>query len=384
MGCRGKKAGRASNPRYYDVVDLKIACMLETGLVPCILGSWGYFLPAMGLPKMKQHWRNLVARYGAYPVVWCLAGETTLPTYSHWLKPGAFGLPQEEMAQLAAGWTEMSHTLRGLDPYHNPLCTHPSPSTSTSGRKALVDEGTVDFDMLQTGHGGYESLEPTVQAVTAAVAQAPRMPVINGEVNYEGIMGASSAEVQRFLFWTCITAGAAGHTYGANGIWQMNSRDDEPHQGYTPNWGDAFWQDAMCLPGSAQVGLGRKFLERYPWWLFAPRAEPALPAGHLSAYVSGIPGAVAIYYRPVGAIAGEIAGHCPGRPWLCACQGDGEPGAHYRAFYLNPRNGAETDLGAVAPDLDGFWTVPVKPTMEDWVLVLEDLEALARIAGRVF
>ena len=30
---------------------------------------------------MKRHWRNLVARYGAYPVVWCLAGEGPMPWY---------------------------------------------------------------------------------------------------------------------------------------------------------------------------------------------------------------------------------------------------------------------------------------------------------------
>jgi len=30
---------------------------------------------------MKRHWRYLVARWGAYPVVWCLAGEGTMPYY---------------------------------------------------------------------------------------------------------------------------------------------------------------------------------------------------------------------------------------------------------------------------------------------------------------
>jgi hypothetical protein len=370
------------NPRYYDMVDLKIAYMIEAGLVPCVLGCWGYFLLALGLPKMKQHWRNLVARYGAYPVVWCLAGETTLPTYSHWMAPGTASLPREEMAQLAAGWTEVGQYVRALDPYRNLLCTHPWPATSTSGRKALLDEGVVDFDMLQTGHGGYESLEFTLQAVGAALTQTPRMPVIDGEVNYEGIMGGSGAEVQRFVFWTCITAGAAGHTYGANGLWQMNSRNHEPHRGYTPNWGDGFWQDAMCLPGSTQVGLGHKFLARYPWWLFEPRSEPALPADHLSAFATGIPGAVALYYRPIGGIARKLMGISPDGYGFRPARLTVELGTHYRAFYLNPRTGAEIALGGVTPEPDGGWTVPTKPTMEDWVLVLEDPEALARIAGR--
>jgi len=51
-------------------------------LMPCIVGCWGYFLTIMGVAKAKQHWRYLVARYGAYPVFWCLAGEQTMPSTS--------------------------------------------------------------------------------------------------------------------------------------------------------------------------------------------------------------------------------------------------------------------------------------------------------------
>ena len=63
------------NPAYFDQADLRIGWLVRAGIVPCIVGSWGYYLPVMGMDKMKQHWRNMVARWGAYPVVWCLAGE---------------------------------------------------------------------------------------------------------------------------------------------------------------------------------------------------------------------------------------------------------------------------------------------------------------------
>ena len=36
-------------------------------------------MPWMGVEKVKQHWRYLIARYGAWPVVWCAAGEANLP-----------------------------------------------------------------------------------------------------------------------------------------------------------------------------------------------------------------------------------------------------------------------------------------------------------------
>src|ERR1035437_7440289 len=67
------------NPRYFDAADLRIRYLVESGLTPCIVACWGYFLPIMGVPKLKKHWRNLIARWGAYPVVWCLAGEGAMP-----------------------------------------------------------------------------------------------------------------------------------------------------------------------------------------------------------------------------------------------------------------------------------------------------------------
>src|ERR1035437_3368794 len=69
------------NPAYFDMADRRIQHLVESGLAPCIVACWGYFLPWMGVEKMKKHWRNLVARYGSYPVTWCLAGEAIMPYY---------------------------------------------------------------------------------------------------------------------------------------------------------------------------------------------------------------------------------------------------------------------------------------------------------------
>ncbi len=59
--------------------------LVEEGLTPCIVGAWGFHLPWLGLEKMKQHQRYLYARWGALPIVWCIAGELNLPYY---LNPG--------------------------------------------------------------------------------------------------------------------------------------------------------------------------------------------------------------------------------------------------------------------------------------------------------
>ena len=92
------------------------------------------------------------------------------------------------------------------------------------------------------------------------------MPVVNGEVCYEALLGTITADIPRLMFWTSMLSGAAGHTYGANGIWQLNRRDQpygkSPHGG---TYGPIPWDDAMRLPGSRQLGLAKKFLEHYPW-----------------------------------------------------------------------------------------------------------------------
>ena len=89
------------------------------------------------------------------------------------------------------------------------------------------------------------------------------MPVVNGEVCYEALLGKITADIPRLMFWACMLSGAAGHTYGANGIWQLNRRDapygKSPHGG---TYGPIPWDDAMRLPGSGQLGLAKRFLER--------------------------------------------------------------------------------------------------------------------------
>ena len=107
------------------------------------------------------------------------------------------------------------------------------------------------------------------------------MPVIAGESSYEGLDlrewggGVLSSDAARQMFWVGLMHnGAAGGTYGANGIWQVNRRD-EPY-GPSPHgrsWGSVPWDEAMKGPGSAQVGLAKQFLTRYPWHRLEPMPD---------------------------------------------------------------------------------------------------------------
>jgi hypothetical protein len=256
-------------PEYFDAADKRLQFLCDEGFTPCIVGAWGYYMQFMGEEKLKQHWRYLIARYGAMPVVWCAGGEANLPWYL------AKGFPYDDRKQVT-GWTHVLQYIRETDPYRRPLTIHPTGIGRLSARNATDDVGLLDFDMLQTPHGQQDAVGPTVMTMRQSYADQPVMPVINGEASYEMLSDSLPTQWTRSMFWLCMTTGAAGHTYGANGIWQVN-RKGQPH-GPSPHhppgstgYGKIPWDEAMNLPGSSQLGFGKKLLEQYPWQRFEPQ-----------------------------------------------------------------------------------------------------------------
>ena len=354
-----EKGYKRINPEYFNCADRRIKHLVDSGLMPCIVGCWGYHLTFAGTEKMKQHWRYLIARYGAYPVVWCLAGEYDMPYYlTHNSKQG-----EDDQLLLRKEWVEVGGYVRETDPWKNVITMHPGTIMADvpECRKA------VDLDMLQTGHSD-NSIGNAVNRVRQSYDAEPKMPVINGESVYEGIGGQCREQIQRLTFWACILNGACGHTYGANGIWQVN-RKEKPY-GPSPHgmsWGDTPWDEAARLPGSCQLGLAKRLLERYEWHRFEPHPEWVETEvceedrnRHYYPYAAGIPGKVRIIYLPF----------FYGRFKIKKLEKD----VAYKAFLFNPVNGKETILGAVRNT--GEWSFPAKkgdrlPIFQDWVLVLE-------------
>ena len=252
-------------PEYFDAADRRIEYLADQGIVPCVVGAWGFHLPWLGLETMKQHQRYLYARWGALPMVWCVAGELNLPYY---LSPD---FPNQGQAQTAE-WEKVIAYARKINAFERPISAHPTGIGRLSMRDLLKDPGLLDFDMLQTPHGQMEVIGPTVRAVQFSYAARPVMPTVNAEPSYEKLWDKTPAEVVRRVFWVCWANGVKGYTYGANGIWQLNRRD-KPY-GNSP-WGGGYgkiaWDEAMDLPGSEQVALGKKLLCEYPWQRFEPQ-----------------------------------------------------------------------------------------------------------------
>jgi hypothetical protein len=260
----------AIRPEYSDAADQRLLYLVDQGFTPVIVGAWGYFMPWMGVEKSEAHWRYLIARYGALPVVWCTAGEANLPWYL------AKGFPYDDRGQVK-DWTEVTRYLRMTDPFHRLITIHPTGIGRLSARHVMDDISLIDIDMLQTPHGKRDAVAPTINTVRESYADKPVMPVINGEASFEMLGDNLPTEWTRRMFWLCLMNGTAGHTYGANGIWQVNRRGQphgpSPHHKGGDGYGKIPWDEAMNLPGSRQAGFGKHLLQQFPWQDFQPHPE---------------------------------------------------------------------------------------------------------------
>ena len=347
------------NPDYFDLVDLRIQYLVEQGLMPNILGTWGYYLPWFGIENMKRYWNHLIARYAAYPVSWTVAGETTLTYYL--TEPQLQDSVQEFQKK---GWSEIAGYIKEIDPYQRIMAAHPGPNSG--GFEAITDADQLDLIMVQPGHSGWESLPRALNHLNTARSKYYEKPVMQGEVCFEGMFGGGcDAKLQRLLFWTNMLSGAAGHCYGADAIWQFNSEDElfgASPSGHT--WGNFTWQEAYRWQGSFYVGLGRKILEKYDWQNFQVNphwVNTHDPEDVLSPYAAGIPGKVRLCYFPKGLA-----------PWGVKNKiRNLEQNRSYSITYIDPMTGTRYPSGTVTGISE--WTVEPAPILQDWLVELKTL-----------
>lgn len=356
---------------WWDAADRRIQGLVDRGIVPCVVGAWGSVAAVAGEEVMKEHWRTIIARWGALPTVWCLAGEARLPL--------DLKAPEEDQRrasdELQMLWEGVAQYVRETDGFGRLLTAHPSPGDgSYYTSDVLRDPSTFDIEMLQTGHTNLQTATSSLEVLDRGLGHRPQKPVFNSEVCYEGIMGASWHDVQRLLFWTHMLRGAAGHSYGAQGIWSFNEDAERGVGGY---WGPVHWREAIQLPGAAHVGIGRRILEELDWQSFEPHPEWIEPSTTTTApilpHAAGIPGTLRVVYFP-------SPGHMPakkphGFTWIWQVHLRNLEAGEWTAEFVNPRTGEWLPERRIVLEDGGDWCFEsspdsAAPTYEDWVLVV--------------
>ncbi|NOY38269.1 MAG: DUF4038 domain-containing protein [Chlorobi bacterium] len=342
------------NEAYFKHVDWVIRKAEELGMYIAVLPTWG--------DKWNERWGTgpvifdtpeKAGRYGKWigkrykdqpNIIWILGGDRNPE------KPGHMDIIRA-----------MAEGIRGGDQGRHLISYHPSGSKSSS--QWFHNDSWLDFNMAQTGH--MERNHPVYDLTGHDYRLEPVKPCLDGEPQYEDLPVGFTDKNERFIaydarqaaYWS-VLAGALGHTYGNNNIWQMWAPGRKPViDARIP------WYNAIHQPGSLQMGYMRRLFESRPFLEMVPdqdilanvygqdkrtiRAARGTDSSFVIVYSS--------FGKPVHLRLGMLAADTLNGYWYNPREGKSIK-IH---DFTNPRN-----VKAFVPPSSGDRT--------DWVLVLDD------------
>lgn len=206
-----------------------------------------------------EYGRLLGKRYIGNCVIWLLGGDRK---------------PIEDM-QI---WDAMGRGLKDGSGGAHPVSFHgPGDWSEPSSSFWFHEHDWLDFNTIQSGHGW---AIPNYDFISHDYALKPVKPTLDMEARYEDHFDVrtntgktiDSHQQREALYWA-VLAGACGHGYGCNDIWQFNDKNKvDSTKDYTfpllqPQYS---WIDAMDFEGAWSVGYARKLFEAYPWYKLVP------------------------------------------------------------------------------------------------------------------
>jgi hypothetical protein len=346
------------NEPYFAHVDTILNQAAEYGLVVGLLPTWGskwalnedgetgIFTPETA----RTYGRFLGERYRDASLIWILGGDRN-------------AVHDEERAVIAA----MAEGLRAGDGGAHLITYHPMGPGQSS--ELFPEAAWLDFHMNQSSHGARDHDNGLFTARDYALQ--PVKPTVDGEPRYEtipvGFYNRNASDARRFTaydvrqaaYWSML-AGACGHTYGNNNVWQMWAPGREPRIGAcTP------WDEALNHPGAFQMGILRRLFEARSFHKLVPDAGlvldgPRTGGAKIRAALAA-DGTYGLVYSPRGEpFTVQMA--------MLASR-------RVAATWFDPRYGIATPIHTtITPGIQTF-TPPTSGRGCDWVLVLDDATA---------
>jgi hypothetical protein len=254
------------NDAYFRHVDYIVNKAEELGLFIGMLPSWGSHWGRIGkkppyvftVDNARVYGRFLGKRYRDNRIIWILGGDITIQS-------------DQERAIVDA----MAAGLKEGDGGSHLMTYHPRGPGLSSIHLHKAD--WLDFNMYQSSHGGHDH-DNGLFAEHDYALQPPK-PTLDGEPRYECIPVGfyfdnfnrydrfDAYDMRQAAYWSLL-AGACGHTYGHNSLWQMwqPGRESRIHA-------DIPWYEAMDHPGASQMRFVRRLFESRPFRKLVPRQD---------------------------------------------------------------------------------------------------------------
>jgi hypothetical protein len=339
------------NEAYFRNVDDAVKLANSLGLVMGLLPTWGDKVgpvkwgkgPEIFTPgNARAYGEFLGKRYRKASVIWILGGDRAPETER-----------QKEI------WRAMADGLRRGDGKGHLITYHPWGSAHSGDY--FHDEGWLDFNCFQSGHGSRDT--DNAAMIDKDYARTPPKPCLDLEpayedhpVNWQPDGGWFDDADVRVRAYRALFAGACGHTYGCHDIWQFLEGGRPP-----VSWARTPWREAINLPGSSQVGFARWLVESRPPLKRVPdqgvfARDPGNGAMKPRA-CRGSDGSYVLVYLPEGGsteIRMDVVGDAMARAW-----------------WFDPRTGRAMDAGEHATQGTGSFSAPSSGRGNDWVLVLD-------------
>jgi hypothetical protein len=346
------------NEAYFRHVDFIVDKAEALGLYIGMLPTWGSHWKRVckespyiyDRHNAKTYGRYLGERYRQKPIIWILGGDQNIESDEERAIIGA----------MAAGITEG-------DGGEHLITYHPrGPGFSSD---YFHDADWLDFNMFQSSHAAHDH-DNGLFTENDYVLEPPK-PTVDGEPRYETIpVGFYFADVNRYdrfdaydvrqaAYWSLL-AGACGHTYGNNNIWQMWTPGRDPII-----WANIPWWEALDHPGAFQMGFVRRLYESRPFLKLKPDqsivlAGPETGDAKIRAAVAR-DGSFAFIYSPRG------EKFTVDKSRITADR--------VKEIWYDPRYGVAYHVHT--SDNAGYqtYTPPTSGRGNDWILILEDSAA---------
>jgi len=304
----------------------------------------------IGAEKMQRWWRYLIHRFGAYNVIWVVAGEYNMNNNA--------GFPLDF-------WKELGKLIKSEDPYERIVSLHNTPPFWDGGAEApqwatgsvLHQEPWLDYNQSQVGHGKYAN-EMIPLIVAEEYSRKPAKPIVVTEPWYEFIEGNPTGMDIRLAAWSAVLSGAAGHTYGGGHVWLASVPESSGGAGAWPIE-KGFERTTYDYEGAESMKYLAGFFKNVKWWNMSP--HPELVKEYPQPFCLANPGEeYVIYLRYGGTAKIQMA--------------EDAASNSYRYNWYNPATGKVYDSKSIQGKNilqfncpDGY---PSVPQYKDWVLYI--------------